>query len=186
MGHLAVVDPGFPIGGGMDIVGGHVLPRWVHFGKFYVKTKESGSIGGHASSMLPINPPMLRSYKKNKYIFTYIQSMLDSKFSVRMINLLGTSLRHSFITLICGLSRKECISCFTCEYFTLMTLALKKMLKSEIKKANWENRTLYFINMYVQIAMYLIKTWQNLYLLKHFQIYKADIHFTFFHFVCHL
>ena len=133
--------------------------------------------------MPPTNPPMVRSYKKNKYIFTYIQSMLDSKFSVRMIHLLGTSLRHSFISLICGLSRKDCTSFFTCEYFTLMTLALKKMLKSEIKKVNWENRTLYFINMYVQIAMYFIKIWQNLYLLQHFQIYKADIHFTFFHFV---
>ena len=64
-----------------------------------------------------------------------------------------------------------------------MTLALKKLLKSEIKKANWENRTQYFINMYVQIAMYFIKTWQNLYLLQHFQIYKVDIHFVFFHFV---
>ena len=54
----------------------------------------------------------------------------------------------------------------------------EKKLKSEIKKVNWENRTLYFINMYVQIAMYFIKTWQNLYLLQHFQIYKADIHFV--------
>ena len=59
----------------------------------------------------------------------------------------------------------------------------EKMLNSEIKKVNWENRTLYFINMYVQIAMYFIKTWQNLYLFNHFQIYKADIHFWFFHFV---
>ena len=84
--------------------------------------------------MPPTNLPKLRSYKKNKYIFTYIQSMLNSKFSVRIIKLLGTSLRHSFITLICGLSRKECISFFTCEYFTLTTLALKKMLTSEIKK----------------------------------------------------
>ena len=162
MGHLAVADPGFPVGGGMDIVGGHVLLRQIHFRKFVCQNKRIWTHRGACTQHTPINLPMLRSYKNNKYIFTYIQSMLDSKFSVRMINLLGTSLRHSFITLICGLSRKECISFFTCEYFTLMTLVLKKMLKSEIKKVNWKNRTLYFINMYVQIAMYSIKTWQNL------------------------
>ena len=133
--------------GGMDIIGGCVLPRWVHFRKFVCQNERIWTCRGH----IPSTPP-------NKSANAYIQSMSDSKFLIRMINLLGTSLRHSFITLICGLSRKKCISFFTCEYFTLMTLVLKKMLKSEIKKANWENRTLYFINMYVQIAMYFIKT----------------------------
>ena len=120
MGHLAVADPGFPIGGGMDVIGGLYSQCRYISESLYVKMKESAPVGGCVPSRPPpINLPMLRSYKKNKYIFTYIQSMLDSKFSVRMINLLETSLKHSFITLICGLSRKECISFFTCEYFTL-------------------------------------------------------------------
>ena len=32
----------------MDLVGGRGLPRRLHFKKFYVKTKESGPLGGRA------------------------------------------------------------------------------------------------------------------------------------------
>ena len=49
----SVADPGFPIGEGVDPLGGHGPPTWVLFGKMYVKTKEFGPVGGRA----PGTPP---------------------------------------------------------------------------------------------------------------------------------
>ena len=42
-----VADPGFPVGGGVDLVGGGVDSRGSYVWKIlYVKTKESGPLGG--------------------------------------------------------------------------------------------------------------------------------------------
>ena len=44
---LSVTDPGFPVGGGADLVGGAVDPRGGHVSKIlHVKTKESGPVSG--------------------------------------------------------------------------------------------------------------------------------------------
>ena len=45
----AMADPGFPVGGGVDLVGGAVDPRGGYVSKIlHVKTKQSGPIGGGA------------------------------------------------------------------------------------------------------------------------------------------
>ena len=45
---LTVADPGFPVGGGVDLVGAGVDSRGGYVLKIlYVKTKESGPLGGH-------------------------------------------------------------------------------------------------------------------------------------------
>ena len=47
MCEITVADPGFPIGGGMDLVGGGVDSRGGYISKIlYVKTKELGPLGG--------------------------------------------------------------------------------------------------------------------------------------------
>ena len=57
-GHTSVEDPGFPVGGrgprrgGPDFRGGYVLKI------LYVKTKESGPLGGRALGTPPLDPPM--------------------------------------------------------------------------------------------------------------------------------
>ena len=44
---LAVADPGFSVGGGVDLVGGGVDSRGGYVSKIlYVKTKELGPLGG--------------------------------------------------------------------------------------------------------------------------------------------
>ena len=44
-----MADPGFPVGGGVDLVGGAVDPRGSYVSKIlHVKTKESGPVGGGA------------------------------------------------------------------------------------------------------------------------------------------
>ena len=55
-----VADPGFPVGGGVDLVGGAVDPRGGYVSKIlHVKTKESGPIGGGARrARPPLDPPM--------------------------------------------------------------------------------------------------------------------------------
>ena len=64
----AVADPGFPVGGGMDLIwGGMDLirgamdPRGGYISKIlHVKMKESGPIGGRAPGTPPLDPPMIR------------------------------------------------------------------------------------------------------------------------------
>ena len=52
----SVADPGFPVGGGVDLVRGAVDPRGGYVLKIlHVKTKESGPIGGGARRARP--PP---------------------------------------------------------------------------------------------------------------------------------
>ena len=50
-----MADPGFPVGGGVDLVGGAVDPRGSYVSKIlHVKTKESGPVGGGRA---PGTPP---------------------------------------------------------------------------------------------------------------------------------
>ena len=54
---IPVADPGFPVGGGVDLVRGAVDPRGGYVSKIlHVKTKESGPVGGGARP--PLDPPM--------------------------------------------------------------------------------------------------------------------------------
>ena len=55
-----VADPGFPVGGGVDLVRGAVDPRGGYVSKIlHVKTKESGPVGGGARrARPPLDPPM--------------------------------------------------------------------------------------------------------------------------------
>ena len=52
---LSVADPGFPVGGAMDLVGGGGMdPRGGYVSKIlHVKTKESGPVGGRAPGAPP-------------------------------------------------------------------------------------------------------------------------------------
>ena len=58
--YMTVADPGFPVGGGVHLLGGDVDLRRGHFSvKMYMKTKELGPIGGHApGTPPPLDPPM--------------------------------------------------------------------------------------------------------------------------------
>ena len=66
-GHYSVADPGFPVGGGVDFVGGPWTRRRLRFVKFvYVKTKELGPLGGRA----PGAPPgSANAIKGNNYVY---------------------------------------------------------------------------------------------------------------------
>ena len=54
MCHPPVADPGFPVGGGVDLLGGGLdLRHGCFLAKMYAKTKEFGPVGGH----VPGTPP---------------------------------------------------------------------------------------------------------------------------------
>ena len=54
LGTLSVAETGFPVGGGVDLVGGTVDPRGGYVWKIlYVKTKESGPVGGARAGRAP-------------------------------------------------------------------------------------------------------------------------------------
>ena len=55
-----MADPGFPVGGGVDLIGGAMDPRGGYVSKIlHVKTKESGPVGGgRAPGAPPLDPPM--------------------------------------------------------------------------------------------------------------------------------
>ena len=54
--YQAVADPGFPVGGGVDLVGGAMDPQGGYVLKIlHVKTKESGPVGGARAGRTP--PP---------------------------------------------------------------------------------------------------------------------------------
>ena len=65
----SVADPGFPVGGGVDLVGGAVDPRGGYVSKIlHVKTKESGPVGGGgARRARPLDPPMEMVEGLNSY-----------------------------------------------------------------------------------------------------------------------
>ena len=55
-----MADPGFPVGGGMDLVGGDVTPEVVMFQKFCMsKRKNLDPLGGVRRARL-LDPPMVR------------------------------------------------------------------------------------------------------------------------------
>ena len=55
---MSVADPGFPIGGGIDHMGGCIDSQGGYVSRsLYVKMKESGPLGGHAPG-LPLDLPM--------------------------------------------------------------------------------------------------------------------------------
>ena len=55
-----VADPGFPIGGRVDLVRGAVDPRGGYVSKIlHVKMKESGPVGGARAGRAPLDPPMI-------------------------------------------------------------------------------------------------------------------------------
>ena len=63
----AVVDPGFPVGGGVDLVGGAMDPQGSYVLKIlHVKMKASGPIGGVCRAC-PLDLPMLWSYHPNQF-----------------------------------------------------------------------------------------------------------------------
>ena len=57
---IPVADPGFPVGGGMDLIRGALDPRGGYISKIlHVKTKESGPLGGGAcAGCAPLDLPM--------------------------------------------------------------------------------------------------------------------------------
>ena len=58
---ISVADPGFPVGGGADPLGGHQPPTHTLFGEMYAKTKEIDPVGGCACRRRPpppLDPPM--------------------------------------------------------------------------------------------------------------------------------
>ena len=57
-GPISAVDPGFPVGGCQPRRGG-TNSRGGYVSKIlYVKTKESGPLGGHTPAALPLDPPL--------------------------------------------------------------------------------------------------------------------------------
>ena len=52
-GLITVADPGFPVGGGVDPLGGVDLRHGCFLAKMYAKTKELGPVGGR----VPGTPP---------------------------------------------------------------------------------------------------------------------------------
>ena len=56
-----VADPGFPVGGGVDPLGGggRVPPTWALFGENVCENERIGSHGGRAPGKPPLDPPML-------------------------------------------------------------------------------------------------------------------------------
>ena len=54
-----MADPGFPVGGGVDLIGGGVDSQGSYVSKIlYVKTKELGPLGGAHAGRTPLDLPM--------------------------------------------------------------------------------------------------------------------------------
>ena len=62
-----MADPGFPVGGGVDLVGGAVDPRGGYVSKIlHVKMKESGPVGGARPP-----PPQIRQWVDNNDVCNF-------------------------------------------------------------------------------------------------------------------
>ena len=55
--HKAVADPGFPVGG-VDLVGGRGLPRWLRFENFVCQNERIWTLRGRAPGTPPLDSPM--------------------------------------------------------------------------------------------------------------------------------
>ena len=97
---FSVADPGFPVGGGANPLGGANLQS-VHFSaKTYAKTKEMDPVGGgHVPAVPPLDPPIILH-----------------NFSLAAVKLAETfqTGKNSYVySSVCKLNRK--ISSFHCE-----------------------------------------------------------------------
>ena len=71
--HYTVADPGFPVGGGVDLVKGSVDSRGGYVSEIlYVKTKESGPVGGGALA----RPPQIHQCYNLYYCYQYSNFLL--------------------------------------------------------------------------------------------------------------
>ena len=62
-----MADPGFPVGGGVDLVGGGVHSRGGYISKIlYVKIKESRPLGGVRRAYINVDPPVIFSHKTSR------------------------------------------------------------------------------------------------------------------------
>ena len=53
-----MADPGFPVGGGAELLGGVDLQRGCFSAKTYAKMKELDPVGGARAGSVPPDPPM--------------------------------------------------------------------------------------------------------------------------------
>ena len=60
---FSVADPGFPVGGGVDLVGGHQLPRQLRFENFVCRNKRIWTLRGACAGHVLLDPPMLAVVK---------------------------------------------------------------------------------------------------------------------------
>ena len=58
-------DPGFPVGGGVDLVGGLGLPRWLHFENFVCQNERIW--GGVRRASANVDPPMIKVIARDCY-----------------------------------------------------------------------------------------------------------------------
>ena len=64
---FAVADPGFPIGEGVDLVGGCGLPRQLRFENFVCQNERIGTLSGGAHRVRPLDPPMICMSKQKNW-----------------------------------------------------------------------------------------------------------------------
>ena len=77
---VAVADPGFPVGGGVDLIGGAVDPRGGYVSKIlHVKTKESGPMGGGARAGRA--PPRSANGLQTKIYFEHTEANVAAQWA---------------------------------------------------------------------------------------------------------
>ena len=82
-----MADPGFLVGGGVDLVGGGVDSRGSYDSNIlYVETKESGPLGGRAPSTPPLDPPMHPSI-----FLAHIISIIYTHYSYQILPVVHSS-----------------------------------------------------------------------------------------------
>ena len=80
----AVADPGFPVGGGWDLVGGgRGPPRWLHFENFACQNERIWTRGGGGrAGRAPLDPPMIRIYSNLKLNSIFLNCTLKIVFKI--------------------------------------------------------------------------------------------------------
>ena len=56
---FSVADPGFPVGGGMDLIGGAWTPRQLRFENFACQNERIWTRRGALAGRAPLDPPMV-------------------------------------------------------------------------------------------------------------------------------
>ena len=88
-----MADPGFPVGGGVDLVAGGVDSRGGYVSKIlYVKTKELGPLGGGRApgAPPPLDPPMLSCTIVYQTCFHFVTRYSEILF-IQLNNAIGFS-----------------------------------------------------------------------------------------------